>query len=137
MMHTRLASLLSHVAAAFALAVSAAGCVLDDVDDDSQPVAACPELAVECADGSAPIDADGDGCALECAGDGDAVVCPAIAVECADGSAPIDADGDGCALECAGDGDAVVCPAIAVECADGSAPIDADGDGCALECVGA
>jgi hypothetical protein len=73
-------------------------------------------IAVECADGQAPIDADGDGCALECANgrddgrdadpadgrDGrDDVVCPMIAVECADGQAPIDADGDGCALECA------------------------------------
>jgi len=62
---------------------------------------ACPRIAVECADRSEPIDADGDGCALECSGESDAgVACPAVWVECPGGADPVDSNGDGCPLEC-------------------------------------
>ena len=38
----------------------------DDDTRDGRDDVVCPMIAVECADGQAPIDVDGDGCALEC-----------------------------------------------------------------------
>ncbi len=98
----------------------------DDDTRDGRDDVVCPMIAVECAGGQAPIDANDDGCALECEDGRD----DGRDADPADGRDGRDADpADG------RDGrDDVVCPMIAVECADGYAPVDVDGDGCALEC---
>jgi len=34
--------------------------------DDTEEQVICPEIMIECLDGSQPVDCDGDGCRLEC-----------------------------------------------------------------------
>ena len=67
--------LLTHFACLLVVAVAVPACLTEDTGEQESPIGgedasddetACPAIWVECPDGEAPTDIDGDGCALEC-----------------------------------------------------------------------